>query len=99
VAVLAAYPRAEDEPPRREPRDVGQLAGYQDRMAQWQQVHAPVDGQRGVRHRQRGGLHEPVEPSSGEADVVAAACVIDAFLTGAGQEWAGGLRVLLEQPE
>jgi len=74
VAVLAAHPDPEDEPPGGEPRDVGELAGHQDGMTQRQQVHAAVDGQRGVEHRQRGGLDEPVEPQAGEeAHMVAAA--------------------------
>ena len=98
VAILAAYPDAEDEPSGGEPGDVGQLAGHQDGMAQRQQVHAAVDGQRGVKHRQRRGLHEPVEPQAGETDVVAAADVVDAFLLGLRQECAGSLRALLEQP-
>ena len=99
AAILAAYPDAEDEPSGGEPGDVGQLAGHQDGMAQRQQVHAAVDGQRGVKHRQRGGLHEPVEAQAGdETDVVAAADVVDAFLLDLRQECAGSLRALLEQP-
>ena len=81
VAVLTAYPDPEDEPPGGEPGDVGELAGHQDGMAQRQQVHAGVDGQRGMKHRQRGGLHEPVEPQRRrKAHVVAAADVVDACL-------------------
>ena len=68
-------------------------------MAQRQQVQAAIDGQRGVRHRQRGGLHEPVEPQAGETNVVTAADVIDACLIDPGQECAGSLRALLEQAE
>jgi hypothetical protein len=99
AAVLAADPGSEDEPPRRELRDVGQLARHQDGMAQRQQVHAGVDRHRGVEHRQRGGLHEPVEPDAGqEADVVAAADVVDAGLRGVRQERAGRLRAEFEQP-
>ena len=97
VAVLAAYPGPEDEPPGGEPGDVGELAGHQDGMAQRQQVHAAVDGQRGMKHRQCRGLHQPVEPHPGEAHVVAAANVVDAFFADVRQEGAGGLRALLQQ--
>ena len=99
AAILAAYPGPEDEPPGGEPGKVGQLAGHQDGMTQRQQVHTAVDGQRGMKHRQRGGLHQPVEPRAGETDVVAAADVIDARLCGLREECAGSLRALLEQTE
>ena len=91
VAVLAAHPDPEDEPPGGEPGDVRELAGHQDGMAQRQQVHAAVDGQRGVEHRQRGGLDEPVEPHAGEeAHMVAAADMVDARLGGLRQECPRG---------
>jgi hypothetical protein len=98
AAVLAAYPGPEDEPARGEPGDVGQLAGHQDGMAQRQQVQAGVDRQRGMKHRQHGGLDEPVEAQAGETDVVSAADVVDACLLHVRQECAGSLRALLQQP-
>jgi hypothetical protein len=99
VAVLTAYPHAEDEPARSDPGEVGQLAGHQDGMTQRQQVHAGVHGQRRVKHRQRGGLHEPVEPQAAEeTDVVAAADMVQACLLGLRQDGAGCLRAPLEQP-
>ena len=100
MPVLAADPGPEDEPAGGELSEVGQLAGHQDGMAQRQQVHAGVDRQRGVEHRQRRGLDEPVESQAGEeADVVSAADVVDAFLRGLRQERARCLRALLEQSE
>jgi hypothetical protein len=68
-------------------------------MAQRQEVHAAVDGQGGVKHRQRGGLYEAVEPHAGETHVVAAADMVDARLADVLQERAGSLRALLEQAE
>ncbi len=66
-------------------------------MAQRQQVHAAVDGQCGMEQRQRGGLHEPVEPCTGKAHVVSAADMVDARLGGPRQECPGSLRALLQQ--
>jgi hypothetical protein len=65
-------------------------------MAQRQLVHAKVDRQGGMKHRQRRSLDEPVEPHAAEADVVAAADVVDACVLGLRQERAGRLRTLLQ---
>jgi hypothetical protein len=100
AAILAADPDAEDEPSRGDTGKVGQLAGHQDGMTQRQQVHAGVDGERRMKHRQRGGLHQPVEPhAAGETDVVAAADMVDAFVLGLRQERVSRLRALLKEPE
>jgi SAM-dependent methyltransferase len=100
VAVLAAYPGPKDESAGGEPSEIGQLTGYQDGMAQRQLVHAKVDRQRGMKHRQHRSLDEPVEPhAAAEADVVAAADVVDACVLGLRQERAGRLRTLLQQAE
>jgi len=73
-------------------------AGDQDGMAQRQQIHAGVHGQRGMQHGQRRGLDEAVEPQAGEeAHVVAAADVVDARVADLRQKGAGGLRAPLEQ--
>jgi hypothetical protein len=100
VAVLATDPDTEDEPPRSQALDVRELAGHQDGMAQRQQVHAGVDRQRGMKRRQRGGLHEPVEPHAGEeAHVIAAADMVDARLGGLRQERPRGSWAMPEQVE
>ena len=99
VAILAAYPNAESEPPRRDLGDVRQLAGYQDGVTQRQQVHAGRNREGGVQHRQRGGLQQPVESRPDEeTDMVAAADVVDAFPLSLRQERAGRVLALLEQP-
>ena len=52
-----------------------------------------------MQYGQRGGLHEPVEPEAGdETDVVSAADVVDPCRCHLGEEFAGPLRSLLEQP-
>jgi len=56
MPVLTAYANPEDKPPGSELADIGKLAGHQDGMAQRQQVHATVDRQGGMKHRQRGRL-------------------------------------------
>ena len=95
AAGLTAHPDPEDEPPGCEPVDVRELAGHMDGMAQRQLVHAAVDGQRGMQQRQRGGLHEPVEPRAREAHVVSAADMVDARVADPRQKYPGGLLALL----
>jgi hypothetical protein len=99
AAVLTAYPDSEGEPPGSDPVDVCELAGHEDGMAQRQQVDAAVDGQCGMEHCQRGGLHEPIEPYAGKTHMVSASDMVDARLADPRQECPGGLRALLEQVE
>ena len=99
MPVLAADADAEDEPAGGDPGQVGELAGDQDGVAERQEVHAAMDGQRGVKHEQRGGLDQAVEAHAAEADVVAAAERGRCPPAGLRQERAGGLRVRGEQAE
>ena len=86
VAILAPDPHAEDQASGRELVDVGQLAGDEDGMTQRQQVHTRHDRQRRMQHRERGGLEEPVQTDADEeADVVAAAHVVDPGVVHAGE--------------
>jgi hypothetical protein len=99
VAVLTTHPDTEDEAPRSDPVDICELPGHQDGMTQRQQVHAAEDGQCGMEHGQRGGLHEPVEPCAGEAHVVSAADMVDARLPGPRQQCPSSLPAPFQQVE
>ena len=100
MAILTANPGPEDEPARGDPGDVGELARHQHGMAQRKQIHAGVDGQRGMKHRQRGRLHQPVKPRPGEeTHMIPAADVVDARRRHPRQEGPGSLWVLLEQAQ
>jgi len=100
MAILTADPGPEDEPARGDPGDVGELARHQHGMAQRKQVHAGMDGQHGMQHRQRGRLHQPVEPHPAEeAHMVPAADVVDAGRRHPRQVGPGCLRGLLEQAQ
>ncbi len=50
-----------------------------------------------MQHRQRRGLHQPIEPEAEEADVVAAADIVDAGISHLGQILHGGIPALVEQ--
>jgi hypothetical protein len=52
-----------------------------------------------MEHRERRGLHQPVEPDVGEAHMIGAAQVVDARVADPGQEAASGRRALLQQAE
>src|SRR5215471_17670939 len=100
MPVLAAYSDPEDKPPGSELVDIGELAGDQDGMAQRQQVHAAVDRQGGMKHRQGGRLYEPVESEAGEeAHMVCAADMVNAGRADLLQERPRGMRVMLKQAE
>jgi hypothetical protein len=52
-----------------------------------------------MEQRQRGGLHEPVEPRAREAHVVSAADIVDPRFADLRKKCPGGLLALLEQIE
>ena len=94
VAVLAAEPDAEREPTRRELRDRRELAGNGDRVAQWQQVHADVHGQRSLNREQGGCADQPVGTRADEeADVITDTQVVDARVGDLSERRAQPLRI------
>jgi hypothetical protein len=78
VAILAAQPDTEGQPPGRQLGDRRQLARDRHRMAQRQEVEGHVDPNAGVRGQQRRGRHHAVRAyADEEADVIADADVVD----------------------